>query len=126
MYLCIQPASSSVSLITRFAYNLGFSPTPQVCTPIAQARSPCPSMTGDPLCPGLVKSYPVKAGGVRRLYYCPDCKGYFSETPNTPLANLKTPLSRIVEIVQALNEGLGVNQEVGARNPTAGAGGGGP
>jgi hypothetical protein len=25
------------------------------------------------------------------------------------LANLKTPLSRIVEIVQALNEGLGVN-----------------
>ena len=55
------------------------------------------------------KSYPVKAGGVRRLDYCPDCKGYFSETPNTPLANLKTPLSRIVEIVQALNEGLGVN-----------------
>jgi hypothetical protein len=41
------------------------------------------------------KSYPVKAGGVRRLYYCPDCQGYFSETPNTPLANLKTPLSRI-------------------------------
>jgi transposase-like protein len=65
------------------------------------------------------KSYPVKAGGVRRLYYCPDCQGYFSETPNTPLANLKTPLSRIaacaslhmmsVEIVQALTEGLGVN-----------------
>src|ERR687895_2144050 len=32
-----------------------------------------------------------------------------AQTPNTPLANLKTPLSRIVEIVQALNEGLGVN-----------------
>lgn len=55
------------------------------------------------------KSYPVKAGGVRQLYYCPECKGYFSETPNTPLANLKTPLSRIIEILQALNEGLGVN-----------------
>jgi transposase-like protein len=55
------------------------------------------------------KSYTVKAGGVRRLYYCPDCKRYFSETHNTPLANLKTPLSRIVEILQALNEGLGVN-----------------
>jgi transposase-like protein len=41
------------------------------------------------------KSYTVKAGGVRRLYYCPDCKGYFSETHNTPLANLKTPLSCI-------------------------------
>jgi transposase-like protein len=55
------------------------------------------------------KSYPVKAGGVRQLYYCPECKGYFSETHNTPLANLKTPLSRIIEILQALNEGLGVN-----------------
>ena len=42
------------------------------------------------------KSYPVKAGGVRQLYYCPECKGYFSETHNTPLANLKTPLSRII------------------------------
>jgi transposase-like protein len=46
------------------------------------------------------KSYPVKAGGVRQLYYCPECKGYFSETHNTPLVNLKTP---------ALTEGLGVN-----------------
>jgi len=55
------------------------------------------------------KSYTVKAGNVRQLYYCPDCKGYFSETSNTPLANLKTPLSRIVESLQALNEGLGVN-----------------
>jgi transposase-like protein len=55
------------------------------------------------------KSYPVKAGGVRQLYYCPECKGHFSETHNTPLANLKTPLSRIIEILQALNEGLGVN-----------------
>lgn len=27
------------------------------------------------------KSYTVKAGGIRRLYYCPECKGYFSETP---------------------------------------------
>src|ERR671919_2884230 len=33
----------------------------------------------------------------------------FFGDPRTPLANLKTPLSRIVEIVQALNEGLGVN-----------------
>ena len=54
------------------------------------------------------KSYPVKAGGVRQLYYCPECKGYFSETPNTPLANLKTPLSRIIETLQALNEGRGI------------------
>jgi transposase-like protein len=75
------------------------------------------SLTSTPLyCPGCDcqqieahKSYTVKAGGVRQLYYCPECKGYFSETHNTPLVNLKTPLSRIIEILQALNEGLGVN-----------------
>jgi transposase-like protein len=55
------------------------------------------------------KSYTVKAGGGGQLYYCPECKEYFSETHNTPLVNLKTPLSRIIEILQALNEGLGVN-----------------
>ena len=55
------------------------------------------------------KSYTLKGGTVRQLYTCPECQHCFSETHDTPLANLKTPLSRIVEIVQALNEGLGVN-----------------
>jgi transposase-like protein len=65
------------------------------------------------------KSYALKGGAVRQLYTCPQCQRCFSETHDTPLANLKTPLSRIavcaslhmmsVEIVQALNEGLGVN-----------------
>jgi transposase-like protein len=55
------------------------------------------------------KSYTLKGGTVRQLYTCPECQPCFSETHDTPLANLKTPLSRIVEIVQALNEGLGVN-----------------
>ena len=32
-----------------------------------------------------------------------------AQTPNTPLVNLKTPLSGIIEILQALNEGRGVN-----------------
>ena len=55
------------------------------------------------------KSYTLKAGTVRQLYYCPDCKSYFSETQNTPLAHLKTPISRIVLILQSLNEGQGIN-----------------
>ena len=55
------------------------------------------------------KSYTLKGGAVRQLYRCPECQHCFSETHDTPLANLKTPLSRIVEILQALNEGLGVN-----------------
>ncbi len=76
---------------------MSLTPTPLYCSECGCQQIEAP------------KSYPVKAGGGRRLSYCPDGKGYFSETPNTPLANLKTPLSRIVEVLQALNEGLGVN-----------------
>ena len=50
------------------------------------------------------KSYTLNVGAVRQLYYCPDCKSYFSETPTTPLAHLKTPISRSVLILQSLNE----------------------
>jgi transposase-like protein len=53
------------------------------------------------------KSYTLKGGAVRQLYRCPECQHCFSETHDTPLANLKTPLSQIVLILQALNEGLG-------------------
>jgi transposase-like protein len=55
------------------------------------------------------KSYTLKGGVVRQLYRCPECQHCFSETHDTPLANLKTPLSQIVLILQALNEGLGIN-----------------
>jgi transposase-like protein len=55
------------------------------------------------------KSYTLKVGTIRQLYYCPDCKSYFSETQNTPLAHLKTPISRIILILQSLNEGSGIN-----------------
>jgi transposase-like protein len=55
------------------------------------------------------KSYTLKGGAVRQLYGCSECQHCFSETHDTPLANLKTPLSQIVLILQALDEGLGVN-----------------
>lgn len=45
----------------------------------------------------------------RQIYCCTDCACYFSETKNTPLAGLRTPLSRIITILDALNEGLGIN-----------------
>jgi hypothetical protein len=50
------------------------------------------------------KSYTLKVGTVRQLYYCPDCKGYFSETQTTHLVHLKTPISGIGSILQSLNE----------------------
>ena len=55
------------------------------------------------------KSYTLKEGTVRQLYYCPDCKSYCSETQNNPLAHLKTPISRIELILQSLHEGQGIN-----------------
>ena len=53
--------------------------------------------------------YPVQDGETRRVYYCTDCQCYFSETYGTALAGLRTPLSRIQQILEALNDGLGVN-----------------
>jgi len=54
-------------------------------------------------------TYTVQAGETRRLYYCGDCHCYFSETHGTALAGLRTPLSGIQQILDALNDGLGVN-----------------
>ena len=45
----------------------------------------------------------------RRLYQCKGCGCYYSETKDTPLAGLHTPLSRISEVLDALNEGMGIN-----------------
>lgn len=53
--------------------------------------------------------YTVQSGDVRSIYHCPACPCFFSETYDTPLAGLRTPLSRIQLILEALQEGLGVN-----------------
>ncbi|NTU63714.1 MAG: hypothetical protein HGB05_10015 [Chloroflexi bacterium] len=45
---------------------------------------------------------------MQRLYYCTDCHGYFSETYGSALAGAGSPLSRIRQILEALNDGLGV------------------
>ena len=56
-------------------------------------------------------TYTVQAGETRRLYYCGDCHCYFSETHGTALAGLRTPLSRISQILDALNDGLVQDQK---------------
>lgn len=53
--------------------------------------------------------YSVQSGEVRTIFQCQECGHYFSETQNTPLAGLKTPISRIRQVLQAVNEGLGIN-----------------
>jgi len=53
--------------------------------------------------------YTIKSGGTRTLFVCQDCGTYFSETKNTPLEGLKTPVSRVSLVLEAINDGMGLN-----------------
>lgn len=53
--------------------------------------------------------YRVLNGEVRWIYRCLTCGRYFSETKHTFLERLRTPLSRIAMILDALNEGMAIN-----------------
>jgi transposase-like protein len=53
--------------------------------------------------------YTIKSGELRVLFVCQDCDNYFSETRNTPLQRLKTPVSRISLVLEAINDGMGLN-----------------
>jgi len=55
------------------------------------------------------RTYTIKDGAYRTLYHCALCGCSFSETKNTPIAPLKTPLSVIVQVRAALTEGVGIN-----------------
>ena len=54
-------------------------------------------------------TYTVQDEHNRHILYCHACGHYFSETSGTPLAGLRTPLSRIQQILTAVHEGLGIN-----------------
>jgi transposase-like protein len=44
--------------------------------------------------------YEVSCGEDRNIYHCKECGNYFSETKNTPLEALKTPLSKISTVLE--------------------------
>ncbi|MBS1251986.1 MAG: hypothetical protein MAG451_01022 [Anaerolineales bacterium] len=48
-------------------------------------------------------------GEQRHIYHCDECGSYFSQTKNTALEGLRTPLSRITTILDAINEGMSLN-----------------
>jgi transposase-like protein len=54
-------------------------------------------------------SYEVSNGEERYIYHCQECGNYFSETKNTPLEGLRKPLSFIITVLDAVNEGMGIN-----------------
>jgi transposase-like protein len=55
------------------------------------------------------RTYTIKDGEQRTMYHCSSCDRTFSETKNTPIADLKTPLSVVVQVLAALTEGVGIN-----------------
>lgn len=54
-------------------------------------------------------TYTTKSHGQRTEFWCPRCDTYFSETKNTVLEGLRTPLSKIWEVLEARTEGMGLN-----------------
>ncbi len=67
-------------------------------------------------CPGCHSSdiqyhspYTTKNHGGRVIYKCENCPTYFSETKNTLLEGLKTPVSVIWQVIKARTDGLGLN-----------------
>ncbi len=53
--------------------------------------------------------YVTKAHGLRTILHCRQCDIYYSESFATPMAGLRTPLSRIIEILKARTEGMSLN-----------------
>lgn len=54
-------------------------------------------------------TYTVQDEQIRHILHCHSCGNFFAETAGTPLAGLRTPLSRIQQILTAVHEGLGIN-----------------
>lgn len=50
-------------------------------------------------------TYTIQTGEQRSIYQCQLCQAYFSETQNTPLAGLRTPLSRIMVVITGRRAG---------------------
>ena len=53
--------------------------------------------------------YTIKNHGSRVMYKCATCPACFSETKNTLLEGLKTPVSVIWHVLKARTEGMGLN-----------------
>ena len=51
----------------------------------------------------------VRLSCPRTIYRCRECDIYYSETFATPIAGLTTPLSRIITVLTARSEGMGLN-----------------
>jgi len=55
------------------------------------------------------RTYTIQCGAPRTLYHCAPCVRSFSETRHTPIAQWKTPMALVVQVLAALTEGVGIN-----------------
>jgi transposase-like protein len=53
--------------------------------------------------------YTTRNNGTHSIYHCRSCNIYFSDTFATPMAGLRTSLSRIIEVLKARTEGQSLN-----------------
>ena len=54
----------------------------------------------------------IQWGAPRPLYHCAPYVRSFSETRQTPIAQLKTPIALVVQVLSALTEGVGINAAI--------------
>ena len=55
-----------------------------------------------------IKCYHTEFNGSRQLHRCRDCDAAFSETRGTPMAHLKSPISKVASVLRVRSEGLGM------------------
>jgi transposase-like protein len=67
----------------------------------------CPYCNGNNI--EAQRTYTIQCGEPRTLYHCAPCAQSFSETRHTPMAQLKTPIALVVQVLAALTEGVGIN-----------------
>lgn len=77
-------------------------------------------ITACPFCKGKkIKrhtAYETQHNGRREILHCMECDTYFSSTSNTFLAGIRTPLSRIIDVIKTRTEGMGLNATCRALN----------
>ena len=67
----------------------------------------CPYCNGQSI--EAQRTYTMQCGEPRTLYHGASCARSFSDTRHTPLAQLKTPIALVVQVLAALTEGVGIN-----------------
>jgi len=53
--------------------------------------------------------YNTLSNGIRKMFVCKDCGACFSETTNTFLYGIRTPVSKIWQVIDARTQGMAFN-----------------